>query len=168
MVAFVIGGLERPLDDYRDASVLEEAYRAVHKSPFALAYHSLLTEETASKEKSEGSVEFVMHGVIGSRVFSAVVEGLLLAICVGCVLLLVLSARTKSNLSADPAALGDQMAMLRNSSDLFSRCFPRYTAPQGRRFRNCKTTPSMRVPEPRRRHNDDYNWPVLTVDTGQR
>ena len=120
MVGFAIGGLERPLDDYLDPFVVEDTYRAVHQATFALAYNSLLTEETASKEKVEGSVEFVMHGVIVSRVFSAIVEGLLLAIGACCILLMVLGSRIKSNLSEDPATLGGQLCILRNSSDLLS------------------------------------------------
>lgn len=118
MVGFAMGGMERPIEDYRDESVLREAYRAVHQSTFALAYSALLTEETASMEKTEGSIEYVMHGVIVSRVFSAIVEGLLLAIGVCCIILHVLCARAKSNLTANPATLGDQMDMLRSSYGL--------------------------------------------------
>ena len=121
MVGFAIGGLERPLDDYLDPLVVEDTYRAVHQATFALAYHSLLTAETPpSEKKMEGSVEFVMHGVIVSRVFSAIVEGLLLAVGVCCILLMALGSRIKSNLSEDPATLGGQLSILRNSSDLLS------------------------------------------------
>lgn len=118
MVGFVIGGRERPLDDYLDKTVMGDAYRAIHQYAFSLTYNSLLTEAMASNETREGSVEYVMHGVIVSRVFSALVEGLLLAIGLCCIVLLVLSARTKSNLSSDPAALGDQISVLRNSNEL--------------------------------------------------
>ena len=120
MVAFALSGMERPVEDYLDGSVMAEAYRAVHKSAFVLTYDSLLTTATASNETTEGSVEFIRHGVLVSRVFSGLVEGLLLAVGVCCIILAVLSARVESKLSGNPAALADQMDVLRNSHELLA------------------------------------------------
>lgn len=120
MVAFALSGSERPVEDFLDGSVMAEAYRAIHKSAFVLTYDSLLTTATASNETTEGSVEFIRHGVLVSRVFSAIVEGLLLTVGVCCILLAVLGARVESKLSGNPAALADQMDILKNSPELLA------------------------------------------------
>lgn len=120
MVSFALSGTGRPMEDYLDGLVMEEAYRAVHKSAFVVAYDALLTTATASNETTEGSIEFIRHGVIVSRVFSAIVEGLLLTVGACCILLAVLGARVESKLSGNPAALSDQMDVLRNSPELLA------------------------------------------------
>lgn len=107
-----IGGLERLIEEYFDEFVMEEIYSAIHRSLFALTYKSLLTEETASNETTDGSVDYVMYGVVVSRVFSAIIERLLLIVGTSCILLLHLASRMKSNLSTDPAALSDQISIL--------------------------------------------------------
>ncbi|CAI4210374.1 unnamed protein product [Parascedosporium putredinis] len=136
LVGFVIGNHERPIEDYFDASVMEERLRAVHKYGFALAFNSLLsassepTSAAASTEPFEGSVDFVLYGVLVSRTISAIVEALLVITGLCAILLCFFIARLKSNLCADPGSLADLVTVLRNSPELVDAVSPRRDGPR--------------------------------------
>jgi len=118
LVGFVIGGRERPVDDYLDETLLAEGFRAVQKSAFVQAYSRLLSEAAASNNTIDGSAEFILYGILVSRLFSALVEGLLLAVGISAIILAVLAGRKESKLIRDPASLGDIMDLLQASPDL--------------------------------------------------
>ena len=135
LIGFVIGGRERPIDDYLDATVLAEGFRAVHKAVFVHAYTALLSEAEASEETFDGSIEFVLYGILVSRVLSAVVEALLLAVSTGTVILAIIASRTESNLIGDPSTLGDVIDLLQASPDLLDAAisYGEYTEEEARR-----------------------------------
>lgn len=128
LVGYAVGGGSRKFDDYYDEDVLADAYRGVHKALFSIAYSSLLTNATASNATEEGSVDIALHGIIVSRLFSGLVEGFLIAVSASSILLVVLSSKTKSSLSGDPATLGDLIYILQNSPELVKATC--YTEPQ--------------------------------------
>ena len=118
LVGYAVGGEKRKFEDYYDEDVLADAYRGVHKALFSIAYSSLLTNATASNVTEEGTVDIALHGIIVSRLFSGLVEGLLITVSACSILLAVLSSKAKSSLSGDPATLGDLIDILQNSPEL--------------------------------------------------
>lgn len=118
LVGFVIGGKERPVEDYLDETLLAEGFRKVHQAAFVHAYDSLLSKAAETSATTEGSTEFIMYGILVSRLFAAIVEGLLLAVGASALLLAFLAGRKRSNLGSDPATLGDVIDLLQSSPDL--------------------------------------------------
>ncbi|KAI8315380.1 hypothetical protein K4K61_002094 [Colletotrichum sp. SAR11_59] len=109
-----------PLDAFNNATYLGEAYNATHKMLFTLALRHALTN-TTSAAVTEGQIDFVLYGIIVSRLFSAIVEGLLGLVGFFTILLWWHSYRAPSRLTMDPASLGSIISLCQNSSVLLDR-----------------------------------------------
>jgi len=120
MVGFAVVDSGYKTTDFFNETLLEELFRAVHKSMFALAFNRLQTSESVTN--SEGAVQgtqiFILHGVKVSRPISAVVEGILVAVALSSIALHILSVRAESKLTYDPASLGDLIGVVQNSENL--------------------------------------------------
>jgi hypothetical protein len=119
LAGFAINANES-LRNLLNTTVLEDRFRSVHKSMFALTF-SYLQQGINSQEATTlvgGSQTFILRGVIVSRVFSAIVEVILLIIALSAIGLHLLCLRFDSNLTYDPASLGDLIAIVRNSKEL--------------------------------------------------
>ncbi|TDZ19589.1 hypothetical protein Cob_v007900 [Colletotrichum orbiculare MAFF 240422] len=121
LVGFAIGSRNvTTLDPFQNDTFMGEAFNATHKMLFSLAVRRMLTN--ASIVSSDvGNVEFVQHGIIVSRLFSAIVEGSLLLVGVFSLLLWFHSKRAPSRLAADPASVGSLMSVCQNSSVLLDK-----------------------------------------------
>lgn len=122
MAGFAVGSQKNltSLDLFRDEAVLGEAYNATHKMLFNLAIRRALTNVTEAAT-SEGTVDFFLHGIIVSRLFSAIVEGFLILVGIFTILLWWHVYRAPSRLTMDPASLGSLISMCQNSPELLDR-----------------------------------------------
>ncbi|KAF5523890.1 hypothetical protein CGCA056_v004567 [Colletotrichum aenigma] len=109
-----------PLDAFNNATYLGEAYNATHKMLFTLALRHALTN-TTNAAVTEGHIDFILYGIIVSRLFSAIVEGLLGLVGFFTILLWWHSYRAPSRLTMDPASLGSIISLCQNSSVLLDR-----------------------------------------------
>lgn len=121
-VPFAISDVvDQPLADWLDASFLHDRFEAVHQTMFALAYRNLQVDSDSSTTNTiQGTQVLVLHGVRVSRVFSAIVESMLYVIGASAILLHILCRRYTSNLTSDPASIGDIMSMMHSDSAILS------------------------------------------------
>ncbi|OHE95378.1 hypothetical protein CORC01_09250 [Colletotrichum orchidophilum] len=121
MVGFAIAAQNRtPLESFKNEAVMGDAYNTTHKMLFSLALRRVLANDTLTVT-SEGSVEFVLHGIIVSRLFSAIVEGFLVLVGIFTFLIWWHSFRAESRLTMDPASLGSLISLCQNSTVLLDR-----------------------------------------------
>ncbi|CRJ86951.1 hypothetical protein BN1723_000209 [Verticillium longisporum] len=121
MVGFAVGSQKvTNMNELNNQTGLAEAYNSTHQLMFSLALRRLLLNATTSSI-SDGTVIFDLHGVIVSRLFSAVVEGLLCLVAVLTLLLCWTSSIAPCNLTRDPASLGDLIRICRNSLPLLEQ-----------------------------------------------
>jgi hypothetical protein len=123
MIGFAVGGQNNRVSEYGNTTLLGAAFRAAHKSLFSMAVRQVLSDADveAVPGKSDGTVQFVMYGVIISRLFSAMVEALLLLVALSTILLLWLCNKHESRLDRDPASLGTLIDVVQNSSEVLAR-----------------------------------------------
>ncbi|GJC81901.1 hypothetical protein ColLi_04739 [Colletotrichum liriopes] len=122
MAGFAIGSRKgvTTLDVYRDEISLGNAYNSTHKMLFSLALRRVLTNAT-NAATTVGTIDVEQHGIIVSRLFSAIVEGLLLLVGVFTVLLWWHVYRAPSRLTMDPASLGSLITLCQNSTTLLDK-----------------------------------------------
>ncbi|KAF9881071.1 hypothetical protein CkaCkLH20_01221 [Colletotrichum karsti] len=107
------------LDVFRNETLMGQAYNMTHQLLFSLAFRRMLN---ASEESTTpGTMEFEQYGIIVSRLYSAVVEGLLAVVGLFSVLLWWHGKRAPSRLSMDPASLGSLISICQNSSVLLDK-----------------------------------------------
>lgn len=109
-----------PLDAFQNETYMGEAYNAAHKMLFTVAMRRVFANATTATT-TEGAVDYQMHGIIVSRLFSAIVEGLLVLVGVFTMLLWWHSYRAPSRLTMDPASLGSLISLCQNSPVLLDR-----------------------------------------------
>lgn len=122
MAGFAIGSQKdvTTLNVYQDETSLGNAYNSTHKMLFSLALRRVLTNAT-NAATAIGAVTVEQHGIIVSRLFSAVVEGLLLLVGVFTILLWWHVYRAPSRLTMDPASLGSLITLCQNSTTLLDK-----------------------------------------------
>ncbi|KAK1977635.1 LOW QUALITY PROTEIN: hypothetical protein LZ30DRAFT_762988 [Colletotrichum cereale] len=109
LVGFAIAAQNKPpLDTFSNETVMGEAYNTTHKMLFSLALRRVLSNSTTAASAG-GAVD---------RLFSAIVEGLLLLVGVFTILLCF---RATSRLTMDPASLGSLISLCQNSTVLLDR-----------------------------------------------
>jgi hypothetical protein len=120
MVGFATAGSGFATTDFFNETLLEDLFRNVHKSMFALAFNRLQVSAPATNadEGVQGTRTFVLYGVKVSRPFSATVEGILVSVAISAIILHILCARAESKLTSDPASLGDLIRVVQNSDEL--------------------------------------------------
>lgn len=122
MTALAVGGQNLTADAYSNIGNLHKAYETVHKMLFSLAFQNLLQNATR-EEQVQGDAFTVQYAVTVNRLFSALVEGILLLVAVMTMTLLYRCRRRTSLLSSDPSALGSLVAFARDDTklrDIFS------------------------------------------------
>ena len=124
LVPFAIDDVNRTMTDFLDEEFMKDRFKAAHKTMFALAINRLQSKSAAvaSEEPINGYQTIILHGVIVSRLFSAIVEGLLIGLGLSAIALCILNSRLESKLSHDPASLGDLINVVRDSTQLLE-CF---------------------------------------------
>ncbi|KAI8167298.1 hypothetical protein K4K49_009351 [Colletotrichum sp. SAR 10_70] len=122
MTGFAIGSHKNvtSLEFFRDEAVLGEAFNSTHKMLFNLALRRVLDNVTVAG-LSEGNVDFILHGIIVSRLFSAIVESFLGLVGFFTILLWWHGHRATSRLTMDPASLGSLISLCKNSPMLLDR-----------------------------------------------
>ncbi|KAJ0354010.1 hypothetical protein COL154_000151 [Colletotrichum chrysophilum] len=122
MTGFAIGSHKNvtSLEFFRDEAVLGEAFNSTHKMLFNLALRRVLDNVTVAG-LSEGNVDFILHGIIVSRLFSAIVESFLGLVGFFTILLWWHGHRATSRLTMDPASLGSLISLCKNSPMLLER-----------------------------------------------
>lgn len=122
MAGFAIGSQKnvKTLDVYRDETNLGNAYNSTHKMLFSLALRRVL-ESSTSTNTTTGNIDVELHGIIVSRVFSAVVEGMLVIVGIFTILLWLHGYRAPSRLTMDPASLGSLISLCQNSTTLLDK-----------------------------------------------
>lgn len=116
MVGYALAGRNEPATPYRDPNALHEAFNRAHKYLFAIAVNKLLINETDVGNSTAVS-SFQQSGIIVSRLFSAIVEGLLLFVAIFIVSLLWACHKSTSYLNANPSSISRLAAIFRNGSD---------------------------------------------------
>ncbi|KAK1688027.1 hypothetical protein BDP55DRAFT_548602 [Colletotrichum godetiae] len=122
MAGFAIGSQKdvKTLDVYRDEASLGNAYNSTHKMLFSLALRRVL-QRSAAANTTIGNIDVELHGIIVSRVFSAVVEGMLVIVGIFTILLWFHGYRAPSRLTMDPASLGSLISLCQNSTTLLDK-----------------------------------------------
>lgn len=124
ITALAVGGGNRTAAAYGSVDAMQRSYQAVHQMLFSLAFQHLLREDAgASGRPVLGEAFVVRYGITISRLFSALVEGVLGLVVVMTVALLWKCRRRPSMLSADPSALGSLVKLVEDApevQDLFS------------------------------------------------
>ncbi|KAH7361976.1 hypothetical protein B0T11DRAFT_351863 [Plectosphaerella cucumerina] len=116
MVGFALGSREiTSLEEFNDQSMLGDAFNATHKLMFSLALRKVFLK-TTDDATAPGSLEFSMHGIVVSRLWSAVVEGLLGLVSLFTFALWWFSSKAPSNLTGDPSSLRSLIDMCSNSA----------------------------------------------------
>jgi hypothetical protein len=118
MVGYAIGtDPERHVSEYSDPEKLAQIFRTSHKMLFSLAVNHVLTDKPISTS-SPGALRYEMHGFKVSRLFSAVVEGLLLIVSASALALLWRVSTMECRLSAEPGSVHALIKIIQNSPRL--------------------------------------------------
>ncbi|KAF6841696.1 hypothetical protein CPLU01_00368 [Colletotrichum plurivorum] len=181
MAGFAVGSQKNltSLDVFRDETVLGEAYNATHKMLFNLAMRRALTNVTEAAT-STGTEDFFLHGIIVSRLFSAIVEGFMILVGIFTVLLWWHVYRAPSRLTMDPASLGSLISMCQNSPELLDRlsgkgCVSEAALKdlfQDQRFKlfcGCQSSSRqmlIKVVDVREKSSEDQRFSLSNPDTG--
>ncbi|GKT40800.1 uncharacterized protein ColSpa_00981 [Colletotrichum spaethianum] len=121
LVGFAIG-LQNvtTLEPFQNNEFLGDGFNKTHKMLFSIALRRMLTS-SSTEPLTKGVVDFEQHGIIVSRLFSAIVEGLLVLVGIFTIMLWWHSHRAASNLTMDPASLGSLMSLCQKSSVLLEK-----------------------------------------------
>ncbi|POR36025.1 Uncharacterized protein TPAR_03767 [Tolypocladium paradoxum] len=116
MAGYALAGQNLSMDEYSDPTTLDKAYNRAHQYLFSVAVSRLLVNETTFSNRTASST-FPLSGVIVSRVFSAVVEGLLVLSTVLTFFLLWLCHKAPSKLRSNPNSISRLSEIFRNSPE---------------------------------------------------
>ncbi|KAM0264279.1 hypothetical protein ACHAQJ_000768 [Trichoderma viride] len=116
MVGYALAGRNEPATPYGDPNTLHEAFDRAHKYLFALAVNQLLFNET-DVTNSTAISSFQQSGIIVSRLFSAIVEGLLLLVAIFTISLLWCCYTSTSHLKINPSSISRLVAIFRNGPE---------------------------------------------------
>ncbi|KAL2760650.1 hypothetical protein ACRALDRAFT_2080653, partial [Sodiomyces alcalophilus JCM 7366] len=120
MVGFAIGSQKEELTSlhaFQNFSRLTEAYTVAHKQLFSLALRRVMVNATETLT-TQGTEDVELHGIVVSRLLSAVVEGLLGLVTVFVLALAWTCRKAPSSLTEDPNSLASLMDICRDSSAL--------------------------------------------------
>ncbi|OHW94646.1 hypothetical protein CSPAE12_06735 [Colletotrichum incanum] len=121
LVGFAIGQQNvTTLDSFQNDEFLGDGFNKTHKILFSVALRRMLTS-SSTEPLTKGIMDFEQHGIIVSRLFSAIVEALLVLVGIFTVMLWWHGYRAASRLTMDPASLGSLMSLCQNSSVLLDK-----------------------------------------------
>lgn len=121
MVGYALGGQNEPATRYSDPNTLHEAFYRAYKFLFTIAVDRLLSNETGVANSTAVS-SFQQSGIVVSRLFSAIVESLLLLVAIFTMNLAWICHRSTSSLNSNPSSISRLVAIFRNgpeTSELF-------------------------------------------------
>lgn len=116
MVGYALDGRNEPVTPYSDPNTLHEAFERAHKFLFAITVNYLLSNETDVGNSTAVS-SFQQSGIIVSRLFSAIVESLLLLVAIFTLSLLWICHKSTSYLHSNPSSISRLVAIFRNGSE---------------------------------------------------
>jgi hypothetical protein len=119
MVGFTAAHYNGSTSQLLDAKILQNTFTAAHKLLFSVVMSDLTAPDTI-QSTAPSTLQYTMYGVVLNRVFSLVVEGLLILVAVLAVTLAVICNRAMSNLKEDPSSLAAIFKILRKSPPLLS------------------------------------------------
>ncbi|KAJ0168155.1 hypothetical protein CTA2_9293 [Colletotrichum tanaceti] len=121
LVGFAIGQQNvTTLDPFQNDEFLGEGFNKTHKMLFSIALRRMLSN-SSTEHLTYGMVDFEQHGIIVSRLFSAIVEVLLALVGIFILMLWWHGQRATSRLTMDPASLGSLMSLCQNSTVLLDK-----------------------------------------------
>lgn len=116
LVGFALAGSDAPITSYQDPRALQAAFSRAHKYLFSLAVNQLLVNDT-NVANTTAVTDFQQSGIIVSRIFSAVVEGLLLLVAIFTVSLWWCCHTSPSYLTTNPSSIARLVAIFRNGPE---------------------------------------------------
>ena len=117
MIAFAIGSSGMTIEQFSDPRLMYRAFSRAHKLLFALALNRLVgSPQTQPNGKAARVIEEV-NSIFVVRVFAILVECFLLIVAGGCLGVLVLNWRRRSNLAEDPASIRHVVRLLSRSAN---------------------------------------------------
>ncbi|UKZ72587.1 hypothetical protein TrVFT333_000219 [Trichoderma virens FT-333] len=116
MVGYAIAPHNEPATAYGDPNVLHQAFNRAHKYLFSIAVNQMLVNDTIVVNSTAVS-EFQQSGIIVSRLFSAIVEGLLLLVAIFTAFLLWCCHTSTSYLTTNPSSIARLAAIFRNGPE---------------------------------------------------
>ncbi|OBR11889.1 Phosphoribosylaminoimidazole-succinocarboxamide synthase [Colletotrichum higginsianum IMI 349063] len=121
LVGFAVGLQSvTTLDVFEDDQILGQAFTKTHRLMFSLGLRRVLTN-ASSETATMGFLDFERHGIVVSRLYSAIVESLLVVVGIFTILLWWHGMRAPSRLAMDPASLGSLISICQNSSKLLDK-----------------------------------------------
>ena len=111
MVAFALGTTDSTVDQFKDPSIMHQAFEAAHKIIFALAVNQLMYPIPTNSSDSSGIVQSEVQAIVMVRAFALIVEVLLAIVGLSTLSLYLYSFRRAINLKFDPATIADTMAL---------------------------------------------------------
>ncbi|KAL7933987.1 hypothetical protein V8C35DRAFT_302939 [Trichoderma chlorosporum] len=116
MVSYAIAPHNEPATAYGDPDVLHQAFNRAHKYLFSIAVSQMLVNDSAVANSTAIS-EFQQSGIIVSRLFSAIVEGLLLLVAIFTIFLLWFCRTSTSHLINNPSSISRLASIFRNGQE---------------------------------------------------
>ncbi|KKP04791.1 hypothetical protein THAR02_03128 [Trichoderma harzianum] len=116
MVGYALAPHNVPPITYGDPNVLHQAFNRAHKYLFSIAVNQMLVNDSTVTNSTAIS-EFQQSGIIVSRLFSAIVEGLLLLVAIFTVFLLWSCHTSTSCLTTNPSSISRLAAIFRNGPE---------------------------------------------------
>ncbi|KAK4082836.1 uncharacterized protein Triagg1_1726 [Trichoderma aggressivum f. europaeum] len=116
MVGYALAPRNVPATPYGDPVLLHEAFNRAHKYLFSIAVNQMLVNDTTVVNSTAVS-EFQQSGIIVSRLFSAIVEGLLLFVAISTTCLLWFCHASTSYLTNNPSSISRLAAIFRHGQE---------------------------------------------------
>lgn len=117
MVGFALAGQNHTIGYYKDPSLLAQSFERAHQYLFSVAVSRLLIKHADFSNHTATST-YEVSGIIVSRVFSIVVESVLLFISLLCLILLWICYKCPSNLHSNPNSITRLAEICRQSPDI--------------------------------------------------
>ncbi|ROT39315.1 hypothetical protein SODALDRAFT_339692 [Sodiomyces alkalinus F11] len=120
MVGFAVGSQKEDLPSlhvFQNRSRLIEAFTIAHRQIFSLALRRVMVSAT-DNFTAQGTENMELHGIVVSRLFSAIVEALLVLVSLFVLALAWICRKAPSALTEDPNSLASLMDICRDSSAL--------------------------------------------------
>lgn len=117
MIAFAIGSSGMTIEQFSDPRLMYQAFSSAHKLLFALAVNRLVGSTQHQSNVKTATITEEVNSIVVVRVFAILVECFLLIVAGGCLGLLILNWRRKSNFAEDPASIMHVIKLLSRSGN---------------------------------------------------
>ncbi|KAK3491431.1 hypothetical protein B0T13DRAFT_490701 [Neurospora crassa] len=120
MAGIAIGLSDNRPSDFRNATILKQAFVTAYKTIFNAAISQLLSD-TEQIEQKPGTSQYTLNGIVVSRTISAVLEVMLILLVFLMGGVLYTSLKAKSKLVMDPATIGFAFRAVSTSRAVLNR-----------------------------------------------